>query len=142
MAGARDLHGTWALKRWVVETAEGEERFPFGPDATGYICYAPDGHVHVNIMTTDRPDFSDPDPMSGTAEEHHAAGLSHISYAGRFEVSGDEVLHHVTVASFPNWAPSLQRRRMIFRDGELELSAGPMAWGGETITHRLIWFRV
>jgi len=112
-----------------------------GSDAVGRICYTDEGFVHVHIMFADRTPHVDPDTQAGTDEENIRSHTSHISYSGRYHVEGAQVIHDVTLSSFPNWAPSKQVRDMRFEGNQLVLSTSPMAWGGRQIGHRLTWAR-
>lgn len=135
------LTGTWRLLDWVSEDETGAVDHPMGPSPEGVICYTDDGFVHVHIMAADRIPHIAPDTMAGSAEEDSRSAKSHISYSGRWRREGDQVIHDVTISSFPNWAPSRQVRDMRFVGANLELSAGPMEWGDKRIRHRLTWTR-
>lgn len=97
-----NLVGTWELVRWHNEDVSGQRFHPFGEDVSGYISYSPDGFVFVHMSAADRPNYADNDPFTGTPQEHQAAMISHITYAGKYTQDGDVVTHHVTQSSCPN----------------------------------------
>jgi len=43
------LVGTWRLKVFESQAADGNVSFPMGPDALGYLAYTLDGYVFVSI---------------------------------------------------------------------------------------------
>lgn len=139
---ADDLQGTWQLNSWYNLTEAGEKFFPLGPDATGYISYAADGHVFVHIAAAKRQQFAVNDLFGGTEAENTVAMESHVTYAGRFTRDGSDVLHHVKQASIPNWIGTVQRRNVAFHpDGTLGLSAHGALIQGQVISAFLDWTR-
>ncbi|WP_238547933.1 lipocalin-like domain-containing protein [Meridianimarinicoccus roseus] len=144
VTGAADpapLLGTWALRRWVNTAADGTQAHPFGPDVRGLIGYLPDGHFFVQIARADRAAFAAPDPFGGSLQEDAGAMKSQISYAGRFTFHGDHVLHHVAVASFPNWTGGVQRREVALEGDRLTLRALGLVLAGGPATAVLDWDR-
>ena len=135
------LLGTWSLLAWFNETSDGQRIYPLGKSATGYISYSQDGHVFVHMMASDRPAFATNDPFGGSETEDSAAFKSHITYAGRFDCAGDQVFHHVTQASCPNWIGSTQVRDVAFLDDRLRLSAAGATFQGQSVTAHVDWER-
>lgn len=135
------LLGTWALQDWITTDDTGATEHPMGTDATGMICYTDEGFVHVHLMAAHRSPHVHPDTQGGTVEENNRSQLSHLSYSGTYRVQGAQVIHDVTLSSFPNWVPSQQVRDMDLDENRLILGAGPMLWDGREITHRLTWTR-
>lgn len=136
-----NLVGTWELKRWYNEDASGQRFFPFGENVSGYISYSPDGFVFVHMSVADRPNYADADPFTGTPEEHQAAMISHITYAGKYTQDGDVVTHHVTQASCPNWVGSKQVRQVELDGDKLALSASGTRFQGHDVTAYVDWVR-
>lgn len=137
-----DLIGTWTLARWYNRTSAGDDIYPLGPDATGYICYSPDGHVFVHLAANGRAPFAVNDPFAATMAEDSAAMKSHITYAGSYEVEGTDVLHHVSQSCCPNWVGTVQRRAVRFEDADtLILSAGGARFQGHDVTAFVHWTR-
>jgi hypothetical protein len=135
------LLGTWQLVSWYNEREDGTKLYPLGPEASGYICYAPDGFLFVHLSAAGRALYSVNDPFGGSSEEDSAAMKSFISYAGRYECLSDRVIHRVTQASCPNWVGSEQVRFHRFLGARLELSASNAVFQGERVTARVLWER-
>jgi lipocalin-like protein len=140
----RRLIGGWRLRRWVAIDAAGNEVFPMGSTATGYLAYTADGTMVAMMGSGDRPPFASDDVTGGSDIERAGAFASFIAYAGRYEVTADTVIHHVEASLFPNWIGTRQHREwQLDPDGrELTLTARGIRQGGETRTHRLSWERV
>jgi len=97
--------------------------------------------MFVHIMADHRRKHSVVDLFGGSDSEIIESATTHISYCGRYEVIGNEVVHHVSVSSFPNWAPSEQRRHWELRGDQLFLSAQGLQVGKEKVDAYLIWKR-
>ena len=134
--------GTWRLVSWENEDGTGALGHPVGSTPLGLLHYAPDGYMFVQIMRADRATLSTGALFGGDAAEKAAAFSGHVSYAGRWEVSGGRVIHRLEICSVPNWAGSEQHRSFDFLDDDrLRLSA-PMEFGGRTVMARVTWARV
>ena len=138
----KTLVGTWALLAWYNEEVDGSRHYPLGDDATGYISYTPDGFVFVQMSAANRPHYAVPDPFGGTSAEDSAAIKSQITYSGRYEDKGSQVIHHVTQASCPNWVGTEQVRDVTFRRDRLLLSAAGALFQGRRVTAYVEWERV
>ncbi|SLN33029.1 lipocalin-like domain-containing protein [Ruegeria meonggei] len=135
------LIGTWEMLDWYNQDETGQKHYPLGQNATGYISYSSDGHVFVHLMAADRQLYHINDPFGGSEAEDSAAMKSQISYAGRYRVSGDQVTHHVTHASCPNWVGTDQIRDIRFDGPQMTLSAAGAVFQGERVTAYVIWKR-
>jgi hypothetical protein len=135
------LLGTWTLVRWYNEASDGSVTDPFGPDPIGFISYSEDGYIFAHLARADRAPFAHDDMASGSPAEDQAAMKSHVSYAGTYEYRGDHVIHHVKIASFPNWTGSDQRRQIRFEGALLRLSSEPFVHQGETVVAHAVWKR-
>ena len=134
------LLGTWKLVRWYNEAADGTITEPFGLGPVGFISYSHDGYMFAHLAIADRARYAANDMAAGTIDEDSAAMKSHVSYAGRYEISGNHVVHHVELASFPNWTGTDQRRQIRFEEGRLRLSA-PFEYAGAIVTAHAVWER-
>jgi Lipocalin-like domain len=140
----RAMIGTWRIADYVAVRDDGDEVRPMGRDLNGYIMYAADGHLSVNLMKGGRSRYASDDIMQSTVEERAAAADSYFAYAGTFKV--DEinrlVKHHVIYSLMPNWFDT-EQRRLIFLDGDkLELrSPGPVMVSGDKRVLRIFWER-
>lgn len=113
--------------------------YPLGPDAQGIISYSPDGYIFVHIMAKNRTLHTSDDLFGGEITKIKNSATTHLSYCGSFEVQGNEVVHHVSIASFPNWVDSQQRRDWEFKNGQLLLTAHGIQAGNETVGAYLVW---
>ncbi len=68
--------GFWRLVSWEVRKADGRVYLPFGQDLDGYIGYTGHGSMSVFMRLRDKIVF----------------------YAGTYDIEGNKVTHHVTVA--------------------------------------------
>ena len=135
------LVGTYILVSWESRHESGDITYPLGPGAKGVISYSPDGFMFVHVMADNRKKHSSGELFGGSDIEIIDSASSHISYCGSYEVVGDEVIHYVSVSSFPNWVPSEQRRNWNFRGDQLFLSAQGLQVGNEKVDAYLIWKR-
>lgn len=138
------LIGTWRIVDYLAERADGDVVRPMGEGLQGYIMYAADGHLSVNLMKPGRAKFASNDLMQSTEPERAAAAESYFAYAGTFQVDEAQkfVRHRVLYSLMPNWVDT-EQRRLIFLDGDkLELrSPGPVPVGGEPRVLRILWER-
>jgi len=134
--------GTWRLVSFEFRYADGRIIHPFGEDAKGYIMYSADGYMSVAITRADRPNFASDDPRESTDEERLKASKNHFFYCGRYSISGNKVIHHVEIGSFPNWTGTDLQRTYEFHGDRLTLSTVPNLRGGIDRTGQLIWERV
>ncbi len=138
--------GTWRLiswenRAWENRDEKGQLGYPLGADAVGYLTYTADGYVFAQIMAAARTPLATRNPFGGSVAEVAAAGRSHMSYCGTYEVLGSEVIHRVAVSDFPNWVGGEQLRFYKFEDNKLILSAPPFQTKKGEITTFLIWER-
>jgi hypothetical protein len=137
----QDLVGVWE--------SDGEERVrPDGsveraPARLARIMYTADGHMAVVSAYKDRRPVAEQgsrmDLDGTTAEERAEATRGCVAYAGRFEVRGDIVHHHIDVALNPNLVGQTRTRRIAFIGDVLTLNTPPDAEGGHG---RIRWKRV
>ena len=62
-----------------------------------------------------------------------------VAYAGRYEVKGDKVYHHIDVSFFPNWVGGANVRNYEFKGKLLILTTQPAEDGS---VERIYWERV
>lgn len=106
------------------------------------LLYAPEGYMSVVLYRANRERFGTPDIMAGTEAQLANAARSYASYAGRYEVHGDRVHHHVEASLFPDWVGTTQERIYHFEGPRLTLSTAPIPLGGAELRVLLIWERV
>lgn len=137
-----DLVGTWRLRSMEATDASGRVSHPLGSDARGLLVYTADGYMSVAIMQGERLPAGTRDWRGGSDEVMLAAARGYLSYAGRYELRGDHVLHRVEVALFPDWVGSTQVRYVHLAGDQLTLRARPAGVDGRTRGARLLWERV
>jgi hypothetical protein len=130
--------GRWQLKSWRLAGADGDT-FPLGPDAGGTVLYTSDGFMSVMMMAAERPAVGwPPATMPASAEDTIAAFATFVGYSGRYEVQGENVLHHVEIASTPTHVGTHFTRGFVVNGNELQLTHRTPS-GSEG---RLIWERI
>ncbi len=136
-----DLIGTWRLTSCVVLDGDRVVVQPFGDAPVGLLVYTREGTMTAAIMRSGRVRCNANDILGATTEEKLAALDGYLSYAGRFEVVGDRVRHHVEVSLFPNWVDTTQER-IVHVDGDsLELTTDPVVLGGRERVATMGWRR-
>lgn len=134
-----EIVGAWRLVSSTARDGKGRERQAAGSHPTGLILYTPDGFMSASIAYEGRARFAGDDVRSGTAEECKAAYDTYLTYAGRWEIEGEFLLHHVEVALFPNMVGSTQRRHARLDGHRLTLSPPPRPGrDGEWVTE-VVW---
>ncbi len=137
-----ELVGTWKLVSMTTQHADGSVDYLFGQDATGYIFYLADGYMSVNLTAGGREPYATSDFMLASERERAAAAATCISYAGPYEIDGDQIVHHIEVSLFPNWIGSEQRRFFHLVGNQLTLSTPPIIVDGKEQRGYLIWERL
>src|SRR5216683_1724815 len=108
------LVGTWKLVSVSSSTASEERNdTPFGPSPTGFLTYTQDGRM-----------------------------TAIISYAGRYTLNGDKVIHHVEISSIQNWVDTDLIRSIKFEGERIVLVTPPTSVGGKIQSFELIWQRL
>ncbi len=138
-AATAALCGSWRLVSFELRSPDGSQSFPFGRDATGYLFYNEQGFMSAAFMGANRAQPASRD-LADTAKGVNFDAFN--AYCGRFEVRGDRIVHHVEVASLPQWSGQDQER--IFKlDGQrLILETPPLAIASQAPIAYLIWERV
>jgi hypothetical protein len=97
--------------------------------------------MSVSFMKEGRPVFKSGDIRGGSVEEKIAAINGYVSYAGRYTVRDDTVVHHIEVSLFPNWVGVSQERMFTLEGSRLTLSTQLMLVGGRQLSTHLVWER-
>lgn len=136
-----DLVGVWRVLG--EETILKDGTVHPGAPRTSQIMYSPDGYMGVVSAPNGRKPVSeqasrmDLDGTSPTERAEAAAGC--VAYAGRFEVKGDTVHHHIDTALNPNLVGQTRTRRIDLKGDDLTLTTLPDAQGN---CGRIRWRRV
>jgi hypothetical protein len=133
------LLGSWRLVSFELRMPNGDLSYPFGRDASGYVFYNAQGFMSAAFQGAGRvkPQSAD---LADTSKTVNFDQFN--AYCGRFEVRGDRVVHHVEVASLPQWV-GIDQERIFKIDGDrLILETPPLTIASQAPTAYLIWERV
>lgn len=112
----------------------------------GVITYTDEGRMVATLMRSDRPRIGTRSFNEATAMERASAAAGYLSYAGRYEILGDEVHHHVELSLFPDWVGGTQVRHIDWianEDGTVDLELSDLGVGSQrTATIHLRWHRI
>ncbi|HEY1654352.1 MAG TPA: lipocalin-like domain-containing protein [Candidatus Tumulicola sp.] len=134
-----DLIGAWRLETFVIESAGNVEKPRFGPNPVGYLIYTASGRMSATLMAAHRQKLAAPNGASSTNAELTGSLGEFLSYAGRYEIRGDHVFHHVEVSVFTNLVGTTLERRFDLSGGVLTIrTLPPEIWG---TANRLTWRR-
>lgn len=139
---AARLLGTWKLISAIrEEKPSGVKTDLFGSNPTGFLNYSPDGRMLTLIVRGDRKR-----PAGYPISPAEAEGLfrSLMTYAGTWEIRGDEVFHYVDASANEIWTGSEQKRFYKLDGDRLSLStpvnADPI--DGKISVRSMIWEKV
>ena len=137
MIKRENLIGAWRLIAFEAETDDGEVVLPYSDSPDGRLIYTESGIMSAHLGASGRPGFADMGASGGARAV--AAMKSHFSYAGRWRLDGDRVIHDVDMSIFPDWVGAEKIRTVAFDDGDMILTdndpTGPLRVG------RLRWRR-
>ena len=143
-----DLIGTWRLVDWSFSVDAGRETRPWGGVAVGLLTYTEDGRMWAALMRPDRV-ASPTETLSGApADVRASAAAGYLTYAGRYSIRDQEVIHHVEVSLLPNWVGIDEVRIASWLENgdgtrDLVLSTHPTTTGaGRTTVNRLRWRKI
>ena len=145
MLGPSTLYGTWSLVDFRIAHSDGRsDVLPFGPTPQGLLLYTPDGHMAASLSRGQREALGVArleTSSKASAEAKAAAFDGYMSYAGRWELEGQTVVHHVLMAQTPELVGQTNRRTVSWDDADLVLSYEITAKSGVVRTFRLTWRR-
>lgn len=136
--------GTWRLVSLVSrDDVTGLETHTWGENPLGFISYSPGGRMSAVLAKSDRPIASE---TAGRATQEEQAMLfrNSFSYAGRYTLTADGVIHHVEVAADPTWIGKDQRRFARIEGNRLVISSPPIknVTSPNPVVFSLVWERV
>lgn len=136
------LNGRWLIVSWEQLYADGRVERPMGEHLEGFIDYSSQGDMVCMISRQERARFVTGGQWNAADEEKARAYESMLSYAGRFRVEGQTIVHMVDMSLFPNWKGGEQKREIQFQpDGTLALLARLEQGTPEERVARLVWRR-
>lgn len=131
--------GAWSLVSFNIDEGNGKEKPRFGMDPVGYLIYSADSRMAAVLAGTRRPQLRAPSGSSTSEASRSEALLNFLAYAGRYEVRGDRVFHHVEVSVFTDlMGTTLERRFKIEGDTLTIHTLPPEIWGTSNV---LVWKR-
>lgn len=140
LAAAPGVVGAWSLRSFEVDERKRGATPRFGPDPVGYLLYTASGRMSAVLSGTHRPPLTPPTSLGGSAhgECGHAVG-EFLAYAGRYDVRGDRVFHHVEVSVFTNLVGTTLERQFTLDGNTLTIrTVPPEIWGS---SNTLVWTR-
>jgi len=137
----KSVEGLWTLASMEQRYDDGRVIYPFGENAQGRLYYAADGTMFVAIQKDGRQPFKSGKQWTASAEEKANAYNDYLTYAGRYELNGDEICHFIEISLFPDWIGAQQKRKVCFEAGRLQLVARLEENTPEARTALLIWER-
>ena len=137
------LVGTWKLVSAVSKTEQGKvNNTAYGEHPKGFSTYTSEGRMSVVLTEDGRKPLSVNDRVAAPAEERAQAFSTLNAYAGTYTLSGDRVVHHVEVASIPNWVNTDQVRTVKFNGNRVTFVTPPISRSGVTKIFELTWERL
>lgn len=131
--------GAWSLVTFDVDERTGSRKPRFGPDPIGYLIYSADMRMAAVLAGTHRPELKSPSGSAASETQRSESLLNFLAYAGRYEVRGDRVFHHVEVSVFTNLiGTTLERQFKISGDTLTIRTLPPEIWGSSNV---LLWKR-
>jgi Lipocalin-like domain len=138
-AAGGGIVGAWSLVSFDVDEKGNAAKPRFGPDPVGYLIYSADARMSAVLAGTHRPPLDSPSGKSTSEEARSQALLNFLAYAGRYEVRGDRVFHHVEVSVFTNlMGATLERQFKIENDTLTIRTLPPEIWNSSNV---LVWKR-
>jgi hypothetical protein len=96
--------GVWKLLSYTTQDPEtGEVFHPFGKAAAGYIFYTAGGRMSAVLQAEGRRRFSAGNRINAPADERAEAFSTSTALSGTYTFEGERVIHHVEVATNPDW---------------------------------------
>jgi hypothetical protein len=142
MDHARRLVGTYRLLSFENFADDGEVQTPFGQDPRGFAMYTAEGYMSAILMKRDRPNFPEGDILAATDADRVAAFASSSAYAGRWEIVGDQIIHHLEATTYPNWTDTDQPRNFDLTDTHFTLYPPRMLMQGKIRRGRVRFERI
>jgi hypothetical protein len=133
----QDLVGVWRERGREIVRADGSVTADVA--RASQIMYSPDGYMCVVNTPIARKQVTETvarmDLDATTPGERAEAALGVVAYAGRFEVTGEEVRHSIFTAVNPNRVGGTQVRRITLSGDDLTLTSPPDSQGNHFRIH-------
>lgn len=119
-----DLTGTWHLADCRLTYANGKVQRPWASSASGYLMYAPDGHMCTSL-------------------NYPAANgrIGCISYCGTYDIVENRVRHFISISADIRDVGTVIEQSANLEHGRLTLSVSPAPAGGPGSVMDYVWNR-
>ena len=134
-----EVVGAWSLVTFNVDEGKGAAMPRFGSNPVGYLIYSADARMAAVLAGTHRPELKSPEGTAASEEQRSESLLNFLAYAGRYEIRGDRVFHHVEVSVFTNLTGTTLERQFKIEGDRLTIrTLPPEIWGTSNV---LVWKR-
>lgn len=142
-AQAQDtIVGSWRLVSTQATSPDGTVLpSPMGAHPTGLLIYGADGRMSLIITHEGRPKLSG-DRLDSPMEERAKAFSTMVAYAGSYKIEGNQLVHHVEVASSQNWVGIDLPRTVSFNGNRVKLDAPMQTRHGVAQRFEQVWERI
>ncbi len=131
--------GAWSLVSFDVDEGKATAQPRFGPSPVGYLIYAAQARMAAVLAGTHRPGLRSPAGTNASEAQRSESLRNFVAYAGRYEIRGDRVFHHVEVSVFTDLVGvTLERQFKIAGDTLTIRTLPPEIWGSSNV---LVWKR-
>lgn len=139
-AASNAVIGAWKLVSFNVDEGKKTEKPRWGPDPAGYLMYTENERMAAVLMGMNRVALTPPQSVGAPANGQCIESVADfLAYAGRYEIKGDRVFHHVEVCVFTNLVgTTLERQFTIAGDTLTIRTVPPEIWGSSNV---LVWKR-
>lgn len=129
--------GAWKLESFNERVTGGSFKPRFGPNPVGYLIYTASGRVSATLSGVHRRPL-----QSGSASAEADCDESvydFLAYAGKYEIAGSTVFHHIETSVFTNLVGVTLKRGFELRGNALIIrTLPPYIWGSQSV---LVWRR-
>ena len=140
VAADLEILGTYRLvssQRVIVATGETEDSY--GSNPNGFITYGSDGRMMAIIVRTDRVK---PESLERMTDQQRADLFrSMLAYAGRYEIHGDQIEHHIDASWNEVWTGTTVVR-IVKKEGDRLIyttKPAPFSRDGKISITKLDW---
>lgn len=137
-AAASAVAGAWRLESFDERVADGSFKPRFGPNPVGYLIYTASGRVSATLSGIHRRPLVSGSTSAAPADCNESVH-DFLAYAGRYEIKGSTVYHHVETCVFTNLVGVTLKRGFQLRGDTLTIrTLPPYLWGTQS---KLVWRR-
>jgi hypothetical protein len=134
--------GTWRLQSYTTQDlTTGQKSDLLGPHPSGFLTYSTDCRMSAILVKDSR---KAPAASVATVAESVDLYRGLVAYAGKYEVDGGKILHHVEVSWNQAWTGTTQVREFKIEGAFLNIRTMPSknALSGRQSSSVLVWTKV